>query len=131
MSVRGLDRRAARFAVALVAMVALASASAVVPATAGAQDPAACQQYPTSDCGDAGPANGGGDTSPGIGPGGGAGAPSAAGTDSGSSHGTLPFTGYPMTPLLLLVLALLAAGLMLRAALAVRDRLRAGRISAG
>jgi hypothetical protein len=40
--------------------------------------------------------------------------------------GELPFTGYPVTPLILLLLMLLAAGLMIRTYLAARDRLHAG-----
>lgn len=45
---------------------------------------------------------------------------------SGASSGELPFTGYPMTPLLLLLLALLATGLAIRGYLAARKRIQAG-----
>jgi hypothetical protein len=42
-----------------------------------------------------------------------------------SAGGELPFTGYPLTPLVWLLLAVLVAGVCLRAHLAVRERLRA------
>jgi len=45
---------------------------------------------------------------------------SAGGTGSG---GELPFTGYPLTTLLLLMLLLLALGLTIRAGVAIHDRL--------
>jgi len=47
-------------------------------------------------------------------------ASSAGGTGSG---GELPFTGYPLTTLLLLMLLLLALGLAIRAGVAIHDRL--------
>jgi hypothetical protein len=49
-----------------------------------------------------------------------------AGTGSvkGDSNSSLPFTGYPVSPLVLLLLGLLLAGLAARAVLAVRDHLR-------
>ncbi len=67
---------------------------------------------------------GGDDSDTGTLPGGADGSDPSAGGD-GTASGELPFTGYPMTPLLLLLLALLAAGLLLRAYLAVRTRLQA------
>jgi len=67
---------------------------------------------------------GGGDSGPGtdsVGSAGTSGSPSSAGgTGSG---GELPFTGYPLTTLLLLMLLLLALGLAIRAGVAIHDRL--------
>lgn len=40
----------------------------------------------------------------------------------GDADGSLPFTGYPITDLLLLLAALLATGLAIRAYLAIRQR---------
>lgn len=60
-------------------------------------------------------------TEPTGGPGpGGDGGPSA---DAGAGSGELPFTGYPLSPLLLLLLVLLTVGLAIRAYLEVRQRL--------
>lgn len=50
--------------------------------------------------------------------------PAGAG-GGGDGDGSLPFTGYPMTDLLLLLLALLVAGLTIRALIAARERLQA------
>lgn len=50
----------------------------------------------------------------------------AAETGSGSgAGGTLPFTGFPMTPLILIALALLCAALLVRLAARVTQRIRA------
>lgn len=43
---------------------------------------------------------------------------------TGAASGELPVGGYPLTPFLLLLLALLLGGLALRVVLAIRDRLR-------
>lgn len=51
-----------------------------------------------------------------------AGGPSAA---TGATGGALPFTGYRLTPVILLFLALLVAGLTVRAYVAIRDRAQA------
>jgi hypothetical protein len=106
-------------AFALGFMVALAIVASP-PASAGT--PAFCQQYSNSpECrGDVGPAGGSGNETPdnaGNGP--------TADSDGSDSGGSLPFTGYPLTPLLLLFVALLAAGLALRTATALRNRHRA------
>jgi len=103
----------------LVALSALAALATVHAAPASAQLPAVCQQYPNlPQCDDPivieePEAPPGGATTPG--------APGTAPT-AAAAPGTLPFTGYPITPLLLLLLVLLIAGLTLRAYLAVRDR---------
>jgi hypothetical protein len=48
-----------------------------------------------------------------------------AGSDGGSSSGgTLPFTGYPMTALLWVVLGLFVAGLLLRLTVSMLERRR-------
>ncbi len=104
---------------ALAAIVALA----VVPAIASAQDlPPICDEYPELPvCSE----DGGGDiddpadddTSGDIDDETGAALPG-----SGGDGGSLPFTGYPLTPLLLLLLILLATGLAIRAWIAYRDR---------
>ena len=59
------------------------------------------------------------------GPGGGGGNLPSGEADAGAQGG-LPFTGYPMTAILLLMLALLVMGLFLRSVLAVRDRRSTG-----
>lgn len=51
------------------------------------------------------------------------------GDGTGDADGSLPFTGYPLTGLILLLLALLLAGLTIRAGVAVRERF-SGRDSA-
>ena len=43
--------------------------------------------------------------------------------DLGDGTGELPFTGYPVTPLVLFLLALLAAGVILRSYLYLKQRL--------
>src|SRR5687768_13858096 len=44
---------------------------------------------------------------------------------SGGDGGSLPFTGYPLTAMVLVALALLLAGALLRAGIAIRERTRA------
>jgi hypothetical protein len=68
-----------------------------------------CQQLPDDDDGDNPDATG----------------PSANGDAAGG--GELPFTGYPLTGLILILFVLLIAGLALRTAVAIRDRLTQGR----
>ena len=111
---------ARRAVVALSLMFAmLVTLFAVLQAdTASAQGPI-CLQYPNECDGDAGPTGGTGSSSddlPAFGSGG-------DGTGTGAG-GELPFTGYPLTFLILLLLILLAAGLTIRAYVAVRDRPR-------
>lgn len=130
-----------RLAIAAIASLALA----VVFAASASADPAICDQYsvglPQCSQGTTGGEETGGSQNPGGGNGdqGGAANPAAGGdADSsaipsdgaasagapGGSDGTLPFTGYPITPLALILLTLLLAGLTLRAYLAIRERLR-------
>ncbi|MGH2954141.1 MAG: hypothetical protein ACRDK9_08995 [Solirubrobacterales bacterium] len=122
------------------AAVALALGAALAD-SAAAQQPAICDQYPQlPQCGGSEGAGGGGggdegnpldqgqspasDEGAGAGPGAfpGAGGPTAGA--GGGTGGELPFTGYPLTPLLLILLILLAAGLMIRTYLGARDRWR-------
>src|SRR5688572_10964638 len=103
------------FHIRLLALVATLGALALLvtlPATAEAQG--ICQQYPDNpaclDEGGTGADPGAFDPDgTGFGPGAG------TGTGTGSDSGNLPFTGYPLTPLILLLLALLAIGLAVRA----------------
>jgi hypothetical protein len=104
-----------------VAATLLFSAATADPASA--QQPPICAEYPGLPQCEA-PAAGGGEN-PGGGGGGGENAIPGSGGSSGDAGGTLPFTGYPLTSLLLLLLVLLAAGLTIRAYLAIRDRVRA------
>lgn len=110
---------------ALLAALAVAVTGMLVMAPAAvAQEPAVCEQYPdlpqcvddtdedtdtdeNRDEDQASPVPGGG-------------GPSAS--DSGGG-GNLPFTGYPVNSLVLLLLGLLAAGAALRGYLAIRERL--------
>ena len=110
---------------ALTAILFMASAAA--SDTAFAQQGAGTQ-YPD---GDVGPGGGGGGDSDLLPDGGecenppcdgGAGPSAGAGDDGG---GNLPFTGYPLSTLILILAALLIAGLAVRSYIAVRDRFRA------
>lgn len=88
------------------------------PSQASAGVPAICEEYPNLPQCEEGGGGGGGNEDPdedagGAGP-------------TGDADGELPFTGYPLTSLLLLLLALLVAGLTLRAYLAIRGRARGG-----
>jgi len=104
-------------------LLGLLGALLLMPSVAPAQS--ICEQYPNLPvCVE--PDDGGGDRDgddDGDEDVAGAGAGASAG---GDGDGELPFTGYPLTPLLLLLLALLLAGLTIRAYLAARER-RAGR----
>jgi hypothetical protein len=53
-------------------------------------------------------------------------APGGSTSGAEAARGELPFTGYPLTPLIMLLLLLVLGGLLIRGFLAVRDRLRAG-----
>ncbi len=101
-------------AAVVVMALALACGFGLIQAnTASAQLPAICEQYPDLDIciGPTDNAQDDGDFGPGAGNGG-----------NGDSNGTLPFTGYPMNALMLLLVALLAAGLGTRGYVAVRER---------
>jgi hypothetical protein len=92
----------------------------VAPAAANAQTSATSQYVPN--VGTAGSTATGGS---GGNNGGAAGQPNngaAGGAVSGGSGGSLPFTGYPLTPLVLIVAMLLAAGLALRMVVPRLDR---------
>lgn len=90
----------------------------ITAAPAAAQNlPAGCDEYDNPGCVDDDDDVGDDDVGD-LGPAG-----SGDGTGSGDGDGTLPFTGYPLTSLLLLFLALLAAGVMIRAGVAARERL--------
>ena len=117
----------------LLVLLAVLAACALAPASASAL-PAICDQYPDLPvCAES--TGGGGDGSgDDVGSASASGNPdspfgsnttggdgSAGGTGAG---GELPFTGYPLTTLLLLMLLLLAIGLTIRAGVAIHDRLR-------
>ena len=109
---------------AVVAMALIVSALAVtlvLADQASAQLPAGCEEYeicigPT----DEGDLDGGEDP---------IGFPGADGDGNGSgdSDGSLPFTGYPLTGLILMLLILLVTGLAIRSYIAVRARLGSDR----
>lgn len=109
----------------VVAMLALFAFQALAAAPASAQgQPAICEEYPNlPQCEDDG-GGGGDDEDPTGGGGGDEGDDFGAGA-SGDSSGNLPFTGYPLSTLFLVLFALLAAGLTLRAYVAIRERLGA------
>ncbi len=108
--------------IALVAAFSLAFAfSAILAQSASAQGPgsALCDRYPElPQCQDDDGDDDGDDDD--KNPSGGGGNPS---TDDDGPSGNLPFTGYPLGALTLLLVLLLVAGLTLRAYLAVRDRI--------
>jgi hypothetical protein len=92
----------------------------LVPQAASAQS-AFCQQYPDSPLCLPGGGSGGEDDdgNAGVNAGDGFGVGTVG---SGDASGNLPFTGYPITDLVLLLVAMLLAGCLLRAYLAARDR---------
>lgn len=99
----------------------------VATSTASAQDPAICTQYPDlPQCDQPG---GGGDDDDNGDDSGGAPVPGGGGptADRGDAGGELPFTGYPLTFLILLLLILLLIGLAIRAYLAIRGRVAGNR----
>jgi hypothetical protein len=141
--VRFLDQPHGVVRIGVLALAAAAAAlalSAVFASSAMAQLPPICEQYPQlPQCeviGDGIPTPGGpedGDFNPSQGPDGediaGPGVPIGfpGGPSAGPgapAGGELPFTGYPLTPLLLLLLILLAAGLLIRGYLGARERWR-------
>lgn len=106
----------------LFAVLALLGACAlllVAAAPAGAQSSAFCQQYPNDPtCVD--DITGGGDPDNDD-----VGADTGGGNSpigAGNATSQLPFTGFPLTPALLLMLLLLAAGIALRTAVWLRER---------
>jgi hypothetical protein len=118
-----------RRTIVVAALCALAAmAIAAVAADRASAEPAICSEYPgLSQCEQ--PATGGGDTGGGPNPADGGGAqspiPGAGGASAaagGGASGALPFTGYPLTPAILLLLALLVAGLAIRGYVALRER---------
>lgn len=115
-------RKNLALAAALLAAVAgIFALTAVAAPEASAQLPSVCEQYPNLPQCDLGP----GETEePPIG------GPSAGPTGGPASlggQGELPFTGYPLTALILLLIVLLLVGLALRSYLAVRDRITSNR----
>ena len=91
---------------------------ALTPAAQAQNLPAICAQYPDLPQCLPGGGGGGGDGNndpggdgAGLGPGG-----------DGNLGSELPFTGYPLTPLILLLLALLATGIAVRTYLWLRQR---------
>ena len=102
----------------LVRLGLIALASAIVglafAGPASAQMPSGCVEY-DDDC-DQGPGGGGGNNPFGDGDG------SGDRDGSGDADGKLPFTGYPLTGLILLLLILLAVGLAIRSGTALRDK---------
>lgn len=123
------SRRLAILAALAVAFFAALAASSVGTQTASAGQPPICSEYPDLPQCEEGGGNGGENPNP---PQeepddeGGAGGGPGAGPTGDAGGGELPFTGYPLTSLMLLLLILLATGLAIRSYLAVRDRLRSG-----
>lgn len=106
-----INRRTRRHT-AVLAILALAAGGIVVaPTAASAQAGAADEYSPTSPGNGSGGSENGGAVDDNLG----------AGTAE-SDGGNLPFTGYPMTPLVTLFLLLLAAGLVIRLAGSRRSR---------
>lgn len=101
------------------AMLVGAFMTAVSPATATAQLPAICAQYPNlPQC--LGPDRDEDDDDDDDDR---LGSPTAS-APTGGAGGELPFTGYPLNPLILLFLSMLALGLASRSYLAIRERMR-------
>jgi hypothetical protein len=140
----------------VTALAALCAMILVAAPTAIAATSAVCDQYPDlPQCQAAGGTGGGGQSvggggdgavKGGAGPGSSAGAHGAAGDPVGAiggggpspgpgqgafgsarNAGELPFTGYPLTPPVLLFLILLAGGIAARAYILARNRLAVGR----
>lgn len=113
--------RAQIFVALLLALGLAVVASSVGADQASAQDSSFCEQYPNDpscddDDNDNDNDNNDDDSGPGSGP--------LSGDDlNGTGGGSLPFTGYPLSPLVILLLILLASGLAIRGYTAVRDRL--------
>lgn len=121
--------RTRRITVALAAALLALGMVFVLNASSASAQAVNCQynpNLPQCDNGGNGPGNGGGNNHPGNDNGGEGGNP-ATGAIGGSDNGTLPFTGYPLSPLVLVLLILLIAGFTVRAYLAVRDKLASER----
>ncbi len=115
-----------RFLGPVAAAIALLAATFVlaIPGSAAAGQPAICAQYPDLPQCEEDDAGGGGNENENDGDGDGDDPVGGGGGTGNADGGDLPFTGYPLTPLLALLLALLVAGMAIRAYLIVRDRLR-------
>jgi len=109
-------------AMGLAALLAVLTLG-LVKAQAASAAPPICDQYPSLPICEQGHHGGGNHHgNPAGGPAGlGGNGPTA---NQGSASGELPFTGYPLTPLILLLLALLVIGLTIRTYLYARDRYR-------
>jgi hypothetical protein len=119
MGNRKLTIAVAVFALAFAGAAALIASNA---SQASAGVPAICEQYPDLPQCEA-PTDGGGSNPTGSDDGTAPVADEGGPTAGVGTGGDLPFTGYPLTALILLLLALLLAGLALRTYLAARDRL--------
>jgi hypothetical protein len=121
--------RSARFGVLFLALIAL-GAACLSGATVANAKPAICDEYPDLPVCSETAGGGGDDNEVGSDEASGTATPVSGGDDSAGgaggtgSGGELPFTGYPLTPLLLLLLLLVAIGLAIRAGIAVHDRIR-------
>lgn len=116
LGAKGTTRWTAALTFALLGcLTALALASPAM-----AQNPAAADEYlaDAPEFGAEGIASSGGDGGVPAGGDGGGSNPAADGAAE------LPFTGYPLTSVILICLALLLAGLLLRLAVVIRDRSR-------
>jgi hypothetical protein len=105
----------------IVALFAALLVGASAPSLAHAQgQPAICEDYPDlpvcDDADDDDDDDNDGDRDDDGGP------SAGGGGGSGDADGSLPFTGYPITDLLLLLAVLLAAGFAIRAYLGIRAR---------
>jgi hypothetical protein len=103
-----LSKRRTRRPATFLAIVSLIAGGIVIAPSAASAQGGAVDQYSG-----AGPAGGSGDHGPGD-AGTGSGGESAGTAESGG--GSLPFTGYPLTPLAVVFLLLLAAGVAIRIA---------------
>jgi hypothetical protein len=117
MRVNRLGRRASS---ALLVVLGAGLLAVLMQAPLASAAPAAADQYapgPTQQIiGPASAGNGPSAGAPGSGP--------VFSEPGEAGGGELPFTGYPLTPLILIVLALLAAGLIARAMSASAERRR-------
>jgi hypothetical protein len=103
-------------AVAMIGMLALAP-------TAGAQSAAADQYI------ELGPLGIFVEGNVGIQPAAGAGNEGNGAEGANAGGGTLPFTGYPLTTLILILLAMIATGVAIRLGLSAKDRLAMARVT--